>query len=373
MPPRHLVCILLLALAPIACSSSSSSPKHKKPEPETPLEMPDFDAHDWPDALRLNNGAVNLILAPSVGRVLRFGYPDAPNVLWTNPNHRPPRLGEDIKDKPVDLADPASQLKWKNYGGDKAWPWPQDQWPQYIGRTWPPPLEVDAKPQRARLNGALGVRMESETIRGYGVRQVRDITLDARGEPRATFVTRFERASEDLPPVELAAWQITQLPFGGTVYAKMALGGKVTGLDPAPWTEHHEIGPGIIVLDPPPIAPAKTGLDADALAWAADELLFVARSQTASYESSKFRAGERAQVFVQAAPNPSKASENTPTRYIEFEFTSPRRDLARNQVPELRVTWELYRIEGGTWTDANVVAVLGGAVLRPAPDDNPKR
>jgi hypothetical protein len=331
---------------------------------------------------------VNLVITPSVGRIMRFGYPDEDNVLWTNPNHRPPRLGEDLESKPdesappIESADPIKAppppLKWKNYGGDKLWPWPQDQWPQYIGRAWPPPGEVDHLHQRAWFvhgAGPMAAEMESEPIAGYGVRARRLITLDPR-EPRVTLVSRFERASGELPPLELAAWQITQVPFGGTVYAKMALGGKVTGLAPAPWDAHHEAGAGVIVLELPKTAQSKTGLDADALAVASGEILFVARSQTATLESSKFRPGERAQVFVQSAPDAKEPPKNTPTRYIELEFTSPRKDLARDQIPELHVTWELHRKESGVgkgkWSDEEVVEVLSGNVRKKTPDPKKK-
>src|SRR4029079_13098922 len=93
-PVAALLCLFLAGF-----HSKEKDAKANKPEPS--LEVPDFDAHDWPDALRLNNGYLNLIVTPSVGRVMRFGFPDAPNVLWTNPSPRPPRLGESLADKPV--------------------------------------------------------------------------------------------------------------------------------------------------------------------------------------------------------------------------------------------------------------------------------
>jgi hypothetical protein len=214
--------------------------------------------------------------------------------------------------------------------------------------------------------------MESDPIKGYGVRLIRDVGLEA-AQPGATIVTRFERASEELPPHELAAWQITQLPAIGTVYAKMALGGKIVGLPPAPWIAHRDLGHGVIVLDfPPETRPGKWGLDADALAWSAGEFLFVARSHTALMEATRFRPGERAQVFVQSAPDPKKPSANTPTRYVEFEFTSPRKDLARDQVAEVKVTWEVYRVEGGKWSDATVVPILSGGAGLSAPPEPEK-
>jgi hypothetical protein len=366
MPRRNsiaLILSLLFVLPGIVVGGCHGKDGEKKKRVEPSLEVPDFDAHDWPDAMRLSNGWLNVIVVPSVGRVMRFGFPDAPNVLWTNPNHRPPRLGESMEDKPVspESADP-TQLARKNFGGDRAWPWPQDQWPQYLGRTWPPPPELDQMPMRARLVGPLGVQLQSDIVRGYNVRLKRQITLDPKA-PRATLLTRFERATGELPPVELAAWQITQVPAieGSTVYAKLALGGQVIGLAPSPFDAHHEVGPGVIALDPPDTRAGKWGIDADVLAWTAGEILLVARSHPASTESTQFRAGERAQVYVAGAPDPERPNPNTPTRYFELEFTSPRKDLARDQTPELMVTWELYRNEGGKFADADVVAVLTGA------------
>jgi hypothetical protein len=316
------------------------------------VEVPAVEMSEWGDAIRLSNGAVNLFVVPSIGgRVMRFGFSDGPNVLWTNPK---------MKDaSPISGETPTTKPTWKNWGGDKGWPWPEDQWPLHIGRTWPPPVEVDQMPMSSRLFGGLRVELASKPIRGYGVKLVREIELDPI-EPAATITTRLERASADLPPDELAAWQITQVPAAGaTIYAKLAPVGAAIGLKPAPWEGRHAIAPGILVIDLPPGTRAgKIGLDADTLAWSSGKILFVAHSETAQREAIHYRTGERAQVFIQTAPNPASPSNNAPSRYAELEFTSPRKDLAGGQNIELRVRWRLYRIENGKWNDAAVVKVL---------------
>jgi hypothetical protein len=347
---------LLAGIAIGGCkSSSSSSPTTRKSAgDDSDFEVPAVEMSEWPDAIRLSNGQVNLFVVPSIGRVMRFGYSDAPNVIWTNARLRPRRIGETIEESPA-----TTQPVWKNWGGDKAWPWPQDQWPLHIGRAWPPPIEVDQMTMTNRLIGGLSVRLESKPVRGYGVKLVREIALDP-ADPVAVITTRWESASADLPPSELAAWQITQVPVaaGVRIYAKLAPVGAVVGLPPAPWEGRHAIAPGILVIDLPAERAGKIGLDAATLAWAAGEVLFVAHSETAEREARRYRTGERAQVYIQNAPNPKSPSTNTPSRYAEFEFTSPRRDLARGENPELRVTWRLFRIENGTWTDAEVAKVL---------------
>src|SRR2546422_626941 len=153
MMPRKLLGLLLIIALIAGC--------HPREKREPSLEAPDFEARDWPDALRLNNGAVNLVIVPSVGRIMRFGFTDSANLLWINPLLRPTRIGEEAGSVPTTL--PAR----RNYGGDRAWPWPQDQWPTMIGRTWPPPAEVDQEPMTARLTGPLSATMQSSPLRGY--------------------------------------------------------------------------------------------------------------------------------------------------------------------------------------------------------------
>ena len=347
---RNLITFVLL-FAVVGCKPSPKSIGEEAVD-VSPFE-PTNDNSDWPDAIRLSNGAVKVQIVPSIGRVMRFGFADGPNVLWTNPQ--------------LSRADVAStQPARKNWGGDRAWPWPQDEWPLRLGRTWPPPTECDQAPMAARLVGGLGARLESEAITGYGVKLVREIQLDAR-VPRVTFVSRFELASADLPPAELAAWQITQVPFptGATIYAKLTAGRRIIGLPPSPWDNAHAVAPGVVMIDPPPLAAGKIGVDADALAWRAGDTLLIARSPTAGAAANRYRTGERAQVYVQAAPpqhtpQQKKPAPDAPIRFAELEFTSPRKDLAKGQVPELKVTWELRRIDGSKWKDADVAKIFNG-------------
>ena len=49
------------------------------------------------------------------------------------------------------LADPTDP-DWSNFGGDKAWPAPQADWPELTPRSWPPPAAFDALPVRVEVN-----------------------------------------------------------------------------------------------------------------------------------------------------------------------------------------------------------------------------
>jgi len=153
--------------------------KPGKPDFEK-LQVPEFEQSAWPDAIRLSNTEVHLYVVPSLGRVMSYGYFDSPNMLWVNEMMAPAQPAEwfDETRKKKPATKPAA---WKNWGGDKVWPWPQEAWPLQLGRAWPPPVEVDQAPMKSKLMGGLGARLESPVIKGYGVKLVREISLDSRG------------------------------------------------------------------------------------------------------------------------------------------------------------------------------------------------
>ena len=313
------------------------------------VEVAELNDLDFPDAIRLSNGTVNLVVVPSIGgRIMRYGYVGGPNLLWNNPKAVDVARERDRDDPPTTRA--AAHV---NYGGDKAWPWPQDQWPLLIGRTYPPPAEADQAAYKSRLVGSLGVRLESPPIPSHGAKIVREIRLQPSGT-RVTIVTRLQQTTADRPPPELAAWSVTQIVGDSRVYARLRHDGITRPMQPAPAPPTtRPIAPRIIAINPPLPKPGKLGLDADVLAAAVGDTLFVQRSPTAAAKSGGYRAAERAQVFFQQADKPDLKRP----RYAELEFTSPRQDLAAGEVPELRVTWELRR-SGRGWSDQAVAAAL---------------
>jgi hypothetical protein len=319
-------------------------------------ELPALDISDRHDAIRLTNGTVNVVIVPSLGgRIMSYGYTGGGrNVLWTNPDAEPPSA---ILSETTPSTRPAST----NYGGDKAWPWPQDEWPRLIGRMYPPPPEADQAVYKSRLIGSHGVRLESPPIVSHGARIVREISLDPVGT-RVTIATRLELASGDRPPPSMAAWSVTQIPGNAKLFARLLPGGATKPMAPAatpPSATTRPVRDRIVTIHPPVPRPAKLGLDADVLAAATGTVLFVQRSATAAAVNEPgYRATERAQIFCQ------KASGSTP-QYLELEFTSPRRDLAAGEVPALRVTWEL-RDEPKGWTDEKVAAFLLNDTPEPA-------
>jgi hypothetical protein len=154
--------------------------------------------------------------------------------------------------------------------------------------------------------------------------------------------------------VELAPWQVTQVPAKSRLFARLAGSGTIKPLPPAQRATTRPAAAGIarvIRIDAP--AAGGIGLDADVLAWTADEMLFVARAAVPAPDLRRIRPGERALVFTRAVPGDTKSPPCN-----ELTFTGPRNDLARGQSPELTVTWELFKQELSAWRDEDVARVM---------------
>src|SRR5688572_19190141 len=85
------------------------------------------DFRGW-QALVLRNRQLEVVVVPAIGRIValrlvRNGA--AADPLWLHP-----KLARALA--PDDNG-------WINFGGDKAWPAPQSDWPRIAGRSWPPP------------------------------------------------------------------------------------------------------------------------------------------------------------------------------------------------------------------------------------------
>jgi hypothetical protein len=120
--------------------------------------------HGWADARQMSNGVVELVYVPQIGRVMRYGYVGGPNVLWNNTS---------LDGKTTDLANPGKE--WINYGGDKLWPSPQSNW------TWPPDPLMDSAEQTVTVTPDKHLHIEGHTSFKYGIRFLREISLDPAG------------------------------------------------------------------------------------------------------------------------------------------------------------------------------------------------
>src|SRR4051794_20092772 len=196
--PIRSIAILLPTLLAFTTAIRADVPAAK------PVSVEKTAYQGWPESYRLSNGTVEVVVVPAIGRIMRYGPVGGANLLWENPK---------LAGKP---ASPGKE--WANFGGDKVWPWPQEDWPQRAGRAWPPPAAAGQAANTVEVRSD-SLHMTSPVIEGYGVRIVRDIRLDPAGS-RLTIDSRLENAEK---PAEfpVAAWTVTQFPRPDQLFARV--------------------------------------------------------------------------------------------------------------------------------------------------------
>lgn len=273
----------------------------------------------WDESLLLDNGVVEVLTVPAVGRILQLGFINDQSVFWSDP---------DLHGKP---ANPASQ-EWLNFGGDKTWPAPQSDWPRITPRAWPPPIAFDALPVEASFRRDTVV-LRSPVDPHYGIRTVRVVRLVADA-PVMTVTTTYEKVEGD--PVEVGVWVITQLIHPVAVFAPLAQPSRFAeGFDrqsgdvlPAQLTLTN----GLLSLTRHPTHSTKIGLDTDRLLWVGDRHALLIQSTLqpgATYPDN----GSSAEIYT----NPD------PKTYVELELLGPLTRLAPGERVSETLTYTLHR------------------------------
>jgi hypothetical protein len=274
----------------------------------------------WEDCYRLSNGTVELVVAPAVGRIMRYGFVGGDNQLWTNP--RPPVA-----------ATKTAATEWSNHGGDKVWPWPQE-WKQELGRDWPPPPALESMPHDVQVIDRRTLQLTSPPFGAHGMRVTRRIHL----APTGSRVTIESSLTADRPTTsEWAVWTVTAIAPSDAVLARLRPGGTWQLMYAAPWRV-EAVGENLLKLIPPPDKSAKIGLDADLLAAQRGQVLFVQQLVMTDRPPST----ETAQVFS----SPPIVSPRPSERYGELEFTAPRVKLGPDTASRLTVHWTLHQVSG---------------------------
>jgi hypothetical protein len=158
----------------------------------------------WRNSFILNNGVAEVIVVPSIGRIMQFRLVGEEGVIWENQA----MIGRKVNPKLQD---------WSNFGGDKSWPAPQSDWPKITPRAWPPPVAFDSLPlDAAEKEGIL--ELTSPVDPHYGIRVIRRIQLSP-DNPVMTITTRFEKIAGK--PVKTSIWIITQCKDPVGVYVPL--------------------------------------------------------------------------------------------------------------------------------------------------------
>ena len=278
--------------------------------------------HGWSDAWMLANGRVEAIIVPAVGRVMQFKFvDDADGPFWEN-------RALDGK-----LPNPKSK-EWGNFGGDKTWPAPQEDWPKVTGRAWPPPQSFDSMPVEVQTTD-VGLALISPVDSHYGIRTRRVVVLTPK-QPEMIITTTYEKVSG--PSLKVAIWTISQL--------RDPIGVFWAPHPQTPWpngfNEQSDALPinlakqdGMLSLTRDPKGAHKIGAISNFLLWIGDkQALRIANPYVpnAVYPDH----GSNAEVYTNPDPFP----------YVELEMLGPFHELGVGEKIEETRIYTLFRRTG---------------------------
>jgi hypothetical protein len=293
--------------------------------------------NNWKDAYQLSNGAVELVYVPQIGRVMRYAFIGGTNVLWNNPA---------LFGQTTDLAKPGTD--WINYGGDKLWPAPQSNW------SWPPDPILESSEQLVTVTRDNHLLVEGHTSGKYGIRFLREISLDETGTGvtfKNTMLNARKRAQSPATPqaektslptadrVTWGLWQITQVDSPSE--ARLLINtkghfptGYYTFKDSAPVAGAITVTPTNVKLRRDPVKSAKIGGDSPQGYLEAD------------VHNITFRVSARVETG-KTYPDDGCAQEiwsNTdPLPYMELELLGPIHTLEPGKSAVFTTRWSLTR------------------------------
>lgn len=142
----------------------------------------------WANAYTLSNGMIELVITADVGpRIIRFGFPGAPNLFYQDPE----TLGT------------TADAQWHLYGGHRLWHAPEQQPRTY----WPDNAPVHIERTEAGL-------VATQPVEGTtGIAKQIEITM----HPTLPHVRLTHRLTNTgLWDIPLAAWALSVMDLGGT-------------------------------------------------------------------------------------------------------------------------------------------------------------
>jgi hypothetical protein len=286
--------------------------------PAAAIQISQITYHGWPNSYQISNGKVQAVVVPAIGRVMQFQFAGGDNVFW--------------QDRSLDgkSSDPNSK-QWTNFGGDKSWPSPQDDWSKMTGRGWPPPPGFDAVPYGAQVvNGA--VELISPVDPSYGIRVRRRIALGPAGS-RMTITTIYEKVSG--APVKIGVGVITQLRDPERLFMVLPKPSRFPeGYVLLQFSRPEEVSmkDGLVSLRRGRRTSTQIGSDADTLLWMDEK--YVVR-----IDSPRVSGGE----YADQGTNSTIFTAPDPQAYVELETFGPLTVMSPGNQMERSNTYTLLR------------------------------
>jgi hypothetical protein len=320
-----------LTFFPLCVAESSKNQPAGKTSGGVSVAHSDF--HGW-KAIVLRNRAAEILIVPDIGRVMEFNLLDdagrtVPGPFWNNPA--------------LDTNMPADVEGWRNYGGDKAWPAPQSEWPKIAGRGWPPPNGFDVVPFAATITATKKgrqVQLVSPVDSRYGVRIRRTISLDSQ-KPLVTIRTVYEKVRGT--PVRMSVWTITQLASPDRAFILLPAHSKfpqgyINSIPPPP--RDLRVDGRLLSVGRDLSHKVKIGSDGDALLWVGSGADLLLESKASDPDGDQPDAN-KADWPEQGSHSQIYTSPGEQMKYVEFELLDRLRDLKPGQKASLEAVYTL--------------------------------
>ena len=311
----------VLAVLLVAQCTVAENPN--KPADHASAGITQTEFHGW-NAFVMRSRSAEVVVVPDIGRVMKFDLIDSKGEIVPGPVWNNPALSKDL---------PADVEGWRNFGGDKAWPAPQSEWPKIAGRGWPPPAGFDATTFSATIKGRQ-VELVSPVDLIYGVRIHRTISLDAN-KPVLRIRTAYQKVQGT--PVQMAVWTITQLESPERAFILLPhhslFADGYVNLFPTPPTD-LKIDGRLLSLTRGFEKSAKVGTDGSAILWVGKglNLLLETKAPTVRNKTEWAEQGSRTEIYT----NPGDQ-----LKYVEFELLNPLRQMNVGDTTSLEAIYAL--------------------------------
>ncbi len=313
---------LLLLTANAYAQQKPRAVPTKKMETSSKVKIERGSYHGWKNTIRLSNGEAELIFVPQIGRIMRYSFIGAPNLLWNN---------DALLGKVLDPKKPGTE--WMNFGGDKLWPAPQAKW------GWPPDPLMDAGTQEIKVKNRKTLVMTGQVSPKHQVQFRREITLDAQGTG-VTFVNTLHNVGKQ--EEAWSCWEVAQIDDPDRMTMAAYNGGKNskgyylfgdTPLD-AGLLKQEE---GLLVLERSKTKSAKIGSDSPE-GWIEAKKGNLRFRMKMQVEPGQLYPDENSPLEIYTNPDPLS--------YVELEMLSPLKKLKPGESVSFTVHWRCSRSEG---------------------------
>lgn len=307
------------------------------------IKVSSIEYRGWEDCVEISNGEVRLVVVPSIGRIMHYGFAGGENLLY-----------EDAKFFGKTLSGPGpfeenGEASWATFGGDRIWPSQEDMFVVINGHKRPPDHWIDGLSWEAEVLSD-GVRITSQVSDYCGARVSREIRLEPTGT-RVVIRQSMEKVKtamkEELEPVALTIWNISKIQSPSQTLISLNKNSCFeNGFFVPVWDDYDNRGVvncerdgDVGIFRPDAVRNQKMG--ADAPYWIAGVIGRTVFAEFFTYDAEAVYPDGGTSIAIFTCPD-----------FTELECLSPLRKLDIGEKMEYDIVWELLELPSDVTSEA---------------------